>query len=245
MRKRRVAASFTFTQSHSDSEFAASRALFAFIAAAGVAAFACSGSPPPDNGPDYQVQTATPPPSPYAGTGTDDNDAGPAPTTPAPTVPNPADASTDAQPASVTEYAGPLASSDTVQFGQDPDCIYNVTLKNIVVDMTVDTGEVKHATVTDTMVEGLVSSCQHGPQPLSDQMFSFSGATKTTNGVEVTFRGSSSNRPETALTLDLPALSANGSPGGYDATLTWHRTDVTQYPDLQWTVIATVHLAPK
>jgi hypothetical protein len=120
-----------------------------------------------------------------------------------------------------------------------------VTLKNIVVDVKVDNGEVKDATVTDQMVEDLRSACSHGPIAPNDQVFSFSGATKTASGVEVTFSGSANNSPVEALTLALPALSPNGSPSGYDAALQWNRTDFPNLPWIDWTVTAQVHLAPK
>jgi hypothetical protein len=144
-------------------------------------------------------------------------------------------------------YAGALATTAKVPFGGPPYCKYNVTLKNVTVDVQLlATGEIADATVTDLMVEEAVS-CPHPPANPNNQSFAFDSAQKTADGVKVTFKGASTNSPKTSLVMTVTTSPADGGvdggSDGYPADLTWTRTD--EPAPLAWKVNAKVSLYPK
>jgi hypothetical protein len=153
--------------------------------------------------------------------------------------PAPSDGGTDGSSADPPKrYGGALAATETFDFGGSGFCKYQMTLKDVLVDVRVlPTGEVSAATVKDLAVEKAID-CPHAPMPESKQSFTLKSSTIVPSGVRVELNGASTNRPKTALVVDLTAKA-----GGYEAALTWHRTD--QAPPLDWTVTATIQLAPK
>jgi hypothetical protein len=72
----------------------------------------------------------------------------------------------------------------------------------------------------------------------SIQDFTLKSTAVTTKGTRVELTGAKTNRPQTALVVDLVESSA-----GYQATATWKRTD--QQAPLAWSVTAKVSLAKK
>lgn len=197
------------------------------IALAVIGAGACGGgeekgsTPPP-------LSTGSPPPRATSDSGSGSSSSGGPPR----------DTSVLEASETAKTYAGSLAASEAAAFGGGGYCNYKMTLKDITVEMVIlDTGDVGNAVVRDLAVEEAVS-CPYPPMDPSIQDFALKGSTTTTSGVRVEFTGAKSNQPETSLVVDLVAQGA-----GYDATMTWKRTD--QGPPLSWTVTAKVPLARK
>ncbi|MBX3234431.1 MAG: hypothetical protein KIT84_09440 [Labilithrix sp.] len=143
-----------------------------------------------------------------------------------------------------TTYAGTLDATPTVRFGGQGTggnfCNYDVTLKNVAIEVTVlPSGQVIAATVRDTMIEASVPPCTYSPAPPSDQTFSFTTMTETSAGEsQLAFKGAAGNRPATSLVVDLKKVG-----GSYEASATWHRTD--QPDPLDWTVKTKITLGPR
>jgi hypothetical protein len=136
-------------------------------------------------------------------------------------------------------YSGTLATTATVPFGGGGFCKYDVTLRDVAIEFDLlPTGDVGRATVRDLAVERALDGCPHSPMAPSIQDFTFASRAVTTTGTRIEFAGAKSNRPETALVVD---LVPSGS--GYEATATWKRTDQTA--PLAWAVTAKVSLAKK
>jgi hypothetical protein len=91
--------------------------------------------------------------------------------------------------------------------------------------------------VRNRMVEELFDPCSAEAQAPSDQTFDhpMHGANKTTYELV----GSSTNRPRTALTVELQEKSKDT----FKATLTWVRADLA--PPYKWEVTSTVTLTPQ
>jgi len=195
-------------------------------------AAACSGAPSSD-GADYDITNA-PPRSPAPAPTTDDPgaDVTPPADPPATTPPPPS-----AKPA--VAYEGKLAATAAVPFGGGTYCKYDVTLKSIIVDLSVsDAGDFESATMHDVMNEATVGTCPYAAMAPSNQTFTSTKATKTATGFHIEFAGGKDNRPVTSLVVDVVMNGAS-----YDATATWKRTDIGA--PLAWTVTAKVTLAKK
>lgn len=133
-------------------------------------------------------------------------------------------------------FVGTLEATPLVEFGGDPYCKYNVTLKAVELKVgTSAAGEIETATVKDVVVEQAIQ-CPHGPMSPAKQAFDLKTSTKTENGWTIEFKGSAENKPETALVVD---IVKNGD--DFDAALSWTRTD--QKAPLAWKVSANVPLA--
>jgi hypothetical protein len=138
-----------------------------------------------------------------------------------------------------TVFAGTLAATATVPFGGSGFCKYDVTLKDVAIEIEIlPNGDVGRATVRDLVVERALDGCPYGPMDPSVQDFTLKTHAVTTTGTRVELAGSKTNRPETALVVDLVETAA-----GYDATATWKRTD--QKAPLAWSVTARAKLAKK
>ncbi len=182
---------------------------------------ACSG-PPPEGG-DYGLGTELPVRAPVAADASD-----------APTVEK--DAAPEPRP--LTTFAGTLAASTVVAFGGAPEsCSYDITLKNIVVTMTVSSAdEVVSMTVSDTATERALLQCPYAPAPPASQVFTLSNAVPIAmSGSRFQLAGAVTNQPTTTLFVELVAGGL-----GYDAALSWKRTD--QSAKLNWAVAAKLSL---
>ena len=137
-------------------------------------------------------------------------------------------------------FAGTLGTTATVPFGGSGFCKYDITLRDVAIEVAfAANGEVAGATVRDLAVEKALDGCPYGAMAPSIQDFTLKSQAVTTTGSRVELAGAKTNRPETALVIDLvPSAS-----GGYDATATWKRTD--QKAPLAWSVTAKVKLAKK
>jgi hypothetical protein len=208
---------------------------YAILALATVAT-ACSGAPPQDGAPDFEV----------------DSHAQPAPTTsgteeqPAPPPPDTSgdDAGSNEVPVKpTTAYAGTLAATAPVSFGGGSYCKYEITMKNVAVDLALlDSGQVDSGTVKNTAVEKAIA-CPYQPAPPNNQSFTFKSQTTNADGSRhLVFAGAAGNGYGTVLTADL-AAAADAGADGYTATLTWKRTD--QKAPLAWTVTAKIPLSRK
>jgi hypothetical protein len=158
--------------------------------------------------------------------------SGPAPTPDAP--------ASGGDPQPTVTYEGTLASVPAVAFGGAPFCPYTETVSNLVLDLLIKpSGAVTGGALQNHNVE----ACTDGmvtPQPPSDTSFTLAGAQASGTGMQLTFTGAASNRPNLSLTIQL--TPANGA---YSAAITLHRIDEPSAPTLEWTVTATVQLAPK
>jgi hypothetical protein len=133
-------------------------------------------------------------------------------------------------PASVI-YHGTLADSGKTPFGGSGTCKYEITLKDIAIELDVlPSGDISTGSVTDTAVERVVECTLKamGPQK---QSFELTKKNQRSDGWQLIFTGAASNQPKTALAVELVKKQ-----GGYDATMTWTRTDLSG--PLAWTVTA-------
>lgn len=136
-------------------------------------------------------------------------------------------------------YAGALATTSSVAFGGGGYCNYEITLRDVSIEIVVlASGDVNQAVVRDLAVEKALAGCPYAPMEPSIQDFAMKSAAVTTTGTHLEFSGAKANRPETSLVVDLVQTSA-----GYDATATWKRVD--QGPPLGWTVTEKVSLVRK
>lgn len=176
---------------------------------------------------------STPPPLSTA-TAAPTSDAGPSE---APDASSEQDAApVDAGPDSV-RWTGSLATTKAVEFGGSPYCKYEITLKQIEVDVTLTkTGEVVSAVVRNVATEASLPPCTYQPQAPSAHQYSFgSSKTSANKGLELTMTAASANKPKASLVVVGPLA---GSSGVANVTLEWHRTD--QPAPLDWRVTATV-----
>lgn len=136
-------------------------------------------------------------------------------------------------------YEGTLATTATVPFGGSGYCQYEMTLKDVAIQIEfLASGDVGQAIVRDLAVEKTVASCPYPPMDPAIQDFTVKSSAVTTTGTRVEFTGAKSNRPDTSLVVDLVQVGA-----GYEATATWKRVD--QQPPLAWTVTGKVTLTRK
>jgi hypothetical protein len=151
-----------------------------------------------------------------------------------PVVVNP----TESSPSS-SVFAGTLATTATVPFGGGGFCKYDVTLKDVAIEVELlANGDVGRATMRDLAVEKALDGCPYAPMDPSIQDFTLKSQAVTTTGTRIELVGAKTNRPETALVIDLVESGA-----GYEATGTWKRTD--QQGALGWSVTAKISLAKK
>jgi hypothetical protein len=137
-------------------------------------------------------------------------------------------------------FAGTLATTATVPFGGGGFCKYDITLKDVAIEIEIlPNGDVGRATVRDLAVERSLEGCPYGPMDPSIQDFTLKTHGVTTTGTRIELEGSKTNRPATALVVDLVPTAA----AGYAATATWKRTD--QQGALAWSVTAKATLAKK
>lgn len=170
----------------------------------------------------------------------DDDDTAPVATTPMTSEPPAPVVPIDAgNGGSATTYVGTLDTTTTVRFGGTPYCSYDVTLKNVKIEVAaLPDGSVIGASVRDTMVEASVPPCTLSPAPPADCSFAFTKATTTATGVQLAFKGASTNHPATELLIDLTKAG-----GSYEAAARWRRTD--QVAPLVWVVSTKITLGPR
>jgi hypothetical protein len=176
-----------------------------------------------------------------AATVTAQSTSSPAPASPAPGLkspppPSPAPASGSVP---VTGCSSPICgnwqgvgNTASVQFGGPPYCQYVVSLEKPVLDVAIDQfGRITKASLSLTMVEGIVGSCRF--QPLGTRPHSYSGG-GSTNGTQVMLQlnPAPENRPVATATF-----SGNVTNGKLVGTLTVHRTDFQG--NLAWTAQST------
>jgi hypothetical protein len=170
----------------------------------------------------------------------DDDDTAPVATTVATAGPAPPAQHVDAgSGGTATTYVGTLDSTPTVRFGGSPYCFYDVTLKQVEIEVAaLPNGDVIGAQVTDTMVEASVPPCTYSPSPPSAQSFSFTTSKPTADGFELSFNGAAQNQPATKLVVGLKKVGSS-----YEAAANWHRTD--QPAPLDWTATTKITLGPR
>jgi len=125
-----------------------------------------------------------------------------------------------------------VGNTASLQFGGAQYCQYVVSLQNPILDVAIDQfGRITKASLSLTMVEGIVGSCRF--QPLGTRLHSYSGG-GSTNGTQVLLESNPApeNRPVASATF-----SGNVTNGKLVGTLTVHRTDIGG--NLAWTVQST------
>lgn len=139
-------------------------------------------------------------------------------------------------------YSGHLATTETIPFGGDPYCMYSVTLKDVVVDVTFrDVMQLVTATVEDTMTEGIIGTCPYPPAMPNRQVFEHRSGPWVANPdgfYRPMLVGLPANRPATAITAEVSTPDAKVSL----ARLRWARTD--QDGTLNWLVTGSVTAEP-
>ncbi len=132
-------------------------------------------------------------------------------------------------------FIGRLTATPTVAFGGSPFCNYTVTLREVVIDLTVRAStELTALTLSNNVVEATVGSCPFAPSPLSKQVFDHRGGPRSLpieSTVEPMLEGVSANQPKAIASGLVQAVSS----GAYIATLRWERTDQPD-PLLKWVV---------
>jgi hypothetical protein len=140
--------------------------------------------------------------------------------------------------AGATTFKGTLDTTVPVKFGGKGYCEYTMTLKQVAIEVAaLESGEIIGAAVKDLAIEGTVAPCTYNPMPPSDQTFALTTVTKTASGATLAFEGAKTNRPETALVIDLTRVGIT-----YEASAGWKRSDQT--PPLVWSVQAKLTLQP-
>ena len=174
-----------------------------------------------------------------AATVTAQSTSSPAPASPAPAPPAPKSPAPSSGSVPVTGCSSPICgnwqgagNTASVQFGGAPYCQYVVSLQNPVLDVAIDQfGRVTKASLSLTMVEGIVGSCRF--QPLGTRPHSYSGG-GSTNGTQVLLELSPAPENKPVASASFNGKVTNGKLVG---TLTVHRTDIGG--NLAWTVQST------
>src|SRR5262245_8418731 len=141
----------------------------------------------------------------------------------------------DATPA--RPYKGTLDQTPPVQFGGTPYCKYTITLKQIAVEIAIlPGGQVTSGRVQALNVEAVVvSTTPNCPAttpviPANVATYTFQSAKPSSGGMQLTFKGASTNNPGVDLTVDLATVGT-----AVQARLGFHRYD--QPPPLDWSVV--------
>jgi hypothetical protein len=125
-----------------------------------------------------------------------------------------------------------VGNTASVQFGGAPYCQYVVSLENPVLDVAIDQfGRITKASLSLTMVEGIVGSCRFSPMGTRPHSYSGGGST---NGTQVLLELNPAPENKPIATAKFSGKVTNGKLVG---TLTVHRTD--QGGSLAWTVQST------
>ncbi len=139
-------------------------------------------------------------------------------------------------------FIGRLTASPTVAFGGTPYCDYTVTLRDVVLDLTVRAStELTALTISNNVVEATVGSCPFTPSPVSQQVFDHRGGPRPLpieSTVQPTLEGLAANQPQAAASGMVQAVAS----GAYIATLRWERTDQAD-PLLKWVVATAMPVA--
>jgi hypothetical protein len=137
-------------------------------------------------------------------------------------------------------YHGTVPETSPAMFGGGPPpaCTYTMTLRQIDVQIGVlPTGQVVSGQVQDLNVEAIVGTCQFRAADPSITNYSLMSAVPSASGTTLTFQEKAGDKPGTSLVAELSAVGT-----GYQAQLTFHRTDLG--PPLDWTVVVIVTLSP-
>lgn len=142
--------------------------------------------------------------------------------------------------AAATTWSGALPSTATVEFGGDPYCTYRITLKRIATEITADqSGKVIGATVTAQAIEEAVAPCPNGAIPANDHVYELSSWTVHASGItRLELAPKATNHPAASLVLEADLRTP-----APEASLAWHRTDVSA--PLDWRVNAKVTVLAK
>lgn len=167
---------------------------------------------------------------------------------------NPADASVgdgatpDMAPGAVTWRNQPGDVPLVMYGGGNRFCMYTITLKQLDVQLDIlPSGQVTSGHVQDLNVEAVVPSTtpfvctatSPGTIPANIAMYQLATAAAGTGGLALTFQGGASNMPPATLVAVLTKVGSL-----YSAKLTFHRNDGAD-PLVEWTIVATVPLAPQ
>jgi hypothetical protein len=145
----------------------------------------------------------------------------------------------DADPA--TTYHGGLDHAEPLAFGGPGFCSYLMTLKDLVVDVTITaSGQVPSAHVQDLNVEEITMPCGDPPaSPIGPNTatYDLELAAPSTTGIGLSFTAATTNEPHATLAANLTRTAT-----GYTAALVFHRFGEATV--LNWTIYVSVELAP-
>lgn len=152
---------------------------------------------------------------------------------------DPASSDGNANDASITTMRGTATTTNTFGFGGDPyACNWNITLKSLVLDVSVDatSREVKSATFRAQAVEQTLPPCSAAPYPPNEHQYTLAMANVIAPRVtRLSFDPKSTNLPIAAASIDIDFSTTPAT-----ASVRVHRTD--QDPPLDWTVVAKLDL---
>jgi hypothetical protein len=153
----------------------------------------------------------------------------------------PADAAIDAPPPRM--YRGTLAETAAVGFGGLPYCHYTITLKQLSIEVEilpggqVNTGRAQALNVEAVVVSTMPNCPANTPViPPNIATYTFQSAKPITGGMQLTFKGGSTNNPGVNLVVDLAAAGT-----GFQARLAFQRFD--QPAVLNWSVVAMLSMS--
>jgi len=134
-------------------------------------------------------------------------------------------------------YRGMVTATDPpVMFGGAPECTYTVTLRQIDVQLGIlSSGEVTSGQLQVLYDEELVGTCGHPAAAPVISSFTFASAVASGTSKTLTFHEKPGDRPGASLVI---VVTPSGA--GYQAKLTFHRTDLG--PPLDWMVTTTTSM---
>jgi hypothetical protein len=138
-----------------------------------------------------------------------------------------------------TTYKGTLAQTTPVAFGGMPYCNYTMTLKQLDLQLAIlPSKQIVSGHAEALNVEGADTACTQPLIPPSIAKYTFTTAKPSPSGTTLVFTGDTANAPPVTLSVDVVSAGT-----AFQANLGFHRTDgITA--SLNWTVIATIPLAP-
>jgi len=144
-------------------------------------------------------------------------------------------------PVTPTTYRGMVSqTTPAVNFGGGPPpaCTYTATLKQLDIQLAIlPSARVMSGQLQALYVEGVVMTCMYSPADPSIMNFTLASATPGASGMTLSFQEKAGDHPGSSLAV---VLSPTGA--GYQAQLTFHRTDLG--PPLDWTIVTTAMLGP-
>jgi hypothetical protein len=144
------------------------------------------------------------------------------------------DVDSTTQMSGLVRYIGQLPMTSTTPFGGAPFCKYTVTMKPVVIDVSIDEMmNLKWMVVDNTMIEALVGTCGAPALPATLEGYEYPGdpqPPQTGGTYAPTLNALAANSPTATIAVTLTPESTTS----FASTIRWHRTDAAAL--LDWTV---------